>query len=372
MTASLRRILALVVKEFLALMKEPRSRFIIIGPPIIQMLVFGYAATYDLSNVPYATYDEDRSAASRELLADFAGSPTFRLAASIDHHDDIRELIVRRDVLLVVHVGPNFARDALLGRGGAVQIVLDGRNSNTALIALGYARQIVETFSARWAQRHGLGLPPARLEPVAWYNPNLRSRWFFVPGVVAMLTLVVTVLVTGLSVAREREQGTFDQLLVTPLRPGEILLGKALPGFLIGIGEATVVILMAVLWFRVPLVGSLAVLYAGVAVFLACAVGVGLMISSLAATMQQGLLGAFLFLVPSVILSGFTTPIANMPPLVQKLTLLNPLRYFLAILRGVFLEGTPLSLLIHQFWPMALIAAVSLALAAWLFRHRVY
>jgi ABC-2 type transport system permease protein len=178
-------------------------------------------------------------------------------------------------------------------------------------------------------------------------------------------------LVTALSVAREREQGTFDQLLVTPLRPIELLIGKALPGLIIGITEATAIILVAVLWFEVPLLGSLWVLYAGLALFVVSAIGVGLMISSLSVTMQQGLLGTFLFLVPAIILSGFTTPIANMPPLVQSITRINPMRYFLVILRSVFLEGTPLHLLIDQFWPMAVIAAVSLTLAGWLFRRRL-
>ena len=179
-------------------------------------------------------------------------------------------------------------------------------------------------------------------------------------------------LVTALTVAREREQGTFDQLLVTPLRPGEILLGKALPGFLIGIVQGTVILLIATLWFKVPLLGSLPVLYAGLALFLLSAVGAGLLISSLAVTQQQGLLGAFLFMVPAVILSGFATPIANMPLIVQDITLIDPLRYFLVILRKVFLEGAGFDVLTSQLWPMAVIGVVALSLASWLFRHRMY
>jgi ABC-2 type transport system permease protein len=192
---------------------------------------------------------------------------------------------------------------------------------------------------------------------------RFRSRWFIVPGIVGLLTLVVTMLVTALSVAREREQGTFDQLLVTPYRPWEILIGKAIPGFVIGIAEATLIILVAVFWFQVPLLGSLAALYTGLILFLLSAIGVGLMISSLSVTQQQGLLGAFMFLVPSIILSGFATPILNMPPIVQKLTLINPMRYFMVIVRGVFLEGTPFHLLIDQFWPLALIGMVTLCIA---------
>jgi ABC-2 type transport system permease protein len=183
---------------------------------------------------------------------------------------------------------------------------------------------------------------------------------------------VVTTLVTALSVAREREQGTFDQLLVTPFRPVEILLGKALPGFIIGFAEATLIIVLAVIWFNIPLRGSLLTLYFGLLCFLLSTIGVGLMISSLAVTQQQGLLGAFLFLVPSVMLSGFATPIANMPYWMQELTLLNPMRYLLIILRGVFLQGASFELLMNQFWPMAVLGVVNLAIASWLFRHRLY
>ncbi len=187
-----------------------------------------------------------------------------------------------------------------------------------------------------------------------------------------LLLLVVTILVTALSVAREREQGTFDQLLVTPFRPVEILIGKALPGFIIGIAEATVIILITVFWFRVPLQGSVATLYAGVVLFLFSSVGVGLMISSLSVTQQQGLLGAFLFVVPAIILSGFTTPIANMPHLIRQITYLNPMRYFMIIIRGIFLEGTPFSMLLGQFWPLAAIGLFNMVLAGWMFRRRLY
>lgn len=363
--------IALVVKEFLAILKDTKSRFVIIGPPIIQMLVFGYAATFDLSNVPFAVYDEDRSAASTALVAGFRGSLNFREVAAITHQEQIAPLIDRRKVLLVLHIRPQFSRAMLRGRPASVQVIVDGRNSNTALIALDYVRSIVTRFNEEWARTHGLSGPPAVLESRAWFNPNLESRWFIVPGIVALLTLVVTMMVTALSVAREREQGTFDQLLVTPLTPAQILLGKSIPGFIIGLGEATLIIAVTVFWFRIPLRGNILTLYTGLALFLLSAVGVGLMISSLAVTMQQGLLGAFLFLVPAIILSGFTTPIANMPRWIQNLTRLNPMRYFIVILRSVFLEGASFDTLLNQFWPMAIIGSVTLVLAGWLFRHRM-
>ncbi len=367
-----RRIRALMTKEFLALFKDKRSRIVVIVPPILQLLVFGYAATFDLNRIPLAVYDEDHSQASRDLVARFEGSPNFDLVTTISHDEQIAPLVDARKALLVLHISPQFSRELLNDRSGPVQVIIDGRNSNTAAILLNYVNTIIAGFDADWQQRAGAVATPAYLETRAWFNPNLVSRWFIVPGIVGLLTLVVTTLVTALSVAREREQGTFDQLLVTPFRPVEILIGKALPGFIIGFAEATVIILIATLWFQVPLRGSVATLYVGMFFFLLSTVGVGLMISSLSVTQQQGLLGAFLFIVPSIILSGFATPIANMPYLVQRLTLINPMRYFLVILRSVFLEGTPFHLLISQFWPMAIIGLINLAVAGWMFRARMY
>jgi ABC-2 type transport system permease protein len=366
------RILALVRKEFLALLKDPKSRMVLIVPPLIQLLVFGYAATFDLKDVPYAVYNEDRGAASRELLAGFRGAGSFRQVAELHAESEIASLVDGRDALVVIHIGPRFTADLLAGRPAPLQVIVDGRNSNTAMIAQNYVRSVVNRYNDRWIADHDQRGPPARLVMRAWFNPNLESRWFFIPGIIGMLTLVVTMLVTAMTVAREREQGTFDQLLVTPLRPAEILLGKTVPGFVIGIIQATVILLVATLWFKVPFLGSLTAFYFGLALFLLSSVGAGLLISSLAATQQQGLLGAFLFMVPAVILSGFATPIANMPKAVQMLTLIDPLRYFLIILRKVFLEGAGFGLLLDQFWPMAVIGPCALALAGWLFRHRMY
>ena len=368
----LERILALVIKEFLALLKDKRARFVLIGPPLVQLIVFGYAATFDLRNVPFAVYNEDRGSASRELLAAFDGSPSFTRVAQIANEDEIAPLIDSKRVLMVVHAGPHFSADLLSGRPAPLQVIVDGRNSNTAMLTINDARGIIDDFNREWAASHGGNLPPSHIETRAWFNTNLESRWFFVPGIVGILTLLLTMLVTALSVAREREQGTFDQLLVTPLRPVEILIGKTLPGFLIGLAVASVITLAAVYWFKVPLLGSLLTLYTGISLFLLSGVGVGLMISSFAVTQQQGLLGAFIFMVPSITLSGFATPIRNMPQLVQGITLLNPMRYFLVVLRGVFLEGTPFHLLIHQFWPMALIGVTAFSIAGWLFRNRMY
>ncbi len=367
-----RLIFAIASKEFLALLRDKRSRFVIIGPPILQLLIFGFAATYDLNNVPVAIYNEDSGGASRELVSRIEGSPNFQVVEHIDHDGAVAALIDNRKVLLVLHIGQRFSAELLQGESASLQAILDGRNSNTAMTAMNYLRRIVLEYNSSWQESQGKMGSLVSLQTRAWYNENLQSQWFIVPGIVGLLTLVVTLLVTALSVAREREAGTFDQLLVTPLRPLEILIGKAIPGIVIGLLEATLVIVLMVVFFDIPIRGSLGALYLGLALFILSAVGVGLMISSIAVTQQQAVLGAFLFMVPAIILSGFSTPIANMPQAVQWLTYLDPLRYFLVVVRSVTLEGNSYALLIHQYWPMAIIGVVTLALAGWLFRHRMY
>ena len=367
MLVSLGRIHALVIKELLALLRDPRGRVVLVAPPLVQLFVFGYAATFDINDVSMAVLNEDGGAASRQLVARFAGSPTFHTAAEIDQIGRARELLAGKQVDMVLHVGPDFGRDRHRGLSPRIQVLVDGRNSNTAAIIAQYAGRVVEAYN----RRERAGPPPPELAVRAWFNPNLESRWFIVPGLVGVLTLVVTTLVTSLTVAREREAGTFNQLLVTPLRPPEILLGKTLPAVLVGLFEASLIVAAAVFWFQVPLEGSLALLYGGLLLFMLSTVGIGLLISSLCSTQQQALLGAFLYIVPSVILSGFATPIANMPPVVQDLTYLNPLRYCLVVVRGTFLKDLPAGLLAHQLWPMAAIGGLTMVAAAVLFRRRL-
>ncbi len=366
------RIIGLVKKEFLALFSDKKSRTVVIIPPIVQLIIFGYAATYDLENVPFAVYNEDKGSLSRELTARFEGSRNFHKIAQISNNEKVRELIDQREILLSLHIGQDFTQSVLTGKPASVQVIVDGRNSNTAMIALNYARAILMDFSRELMRKQGIGTESAVLKIRAWYNPNLESRWFIVPGIMGVLTLLVAIIVTALSVAREREQGTFDQLLVTPMTTVEILIGKSLPGLIISFLEGSLILVLALLWFKIPFRGNLLYLYTGLFVFLFSAVGVGLMISSLAVTQQQGLLGAFIFMVPAVILSGFTTPIENMPIVVQKITLLNPMRFFMVVLRGAFLEDAPFLLFLRQYWPMALIGLVTLSAAAFLFRHRVH
>jgi ABC-2 type transport system permease protein len=367
----LQRVFALCIKELLALLRDAASRAVLIGPPIIQLLVFGYAATFDLKHVPFVVYNQDEGRLSRDFIARFAGSPSFGLLRIVHNQNALEEAIDDKSALMAMDIGPNFTSDLERGRTTHVQLILDGRDSNTAGLAMGYAQSIVTTFNEAQIAEHGAIPPSTVLLDRAWFNPNLDSRWFIVPGICGILTLLVSMLTTGLSVAREREMGTFDQLLVTPMRPTEILLGKALPGFLVGTVEGSLIILVSIFWFHVPFTGSFLGLYFGLFCFLVATVGIGLMISSLAVTQQQGLLGVFLFMVPAIVLSGFATPIANMPQAVQYITLLDPLRYFLIILRGSFLEGAGPSLFWPQYWPLAVIGVVSMIVAGRLFRRRL-
>ena len=365
------RILALTRKELLAMLKDPRSRVTLFLPPIIQCLIFGYAATYDLNHVPYAVLDQDRSGASHDLLARLDGSRFFERVADLRNIADIKAHIDEQRALLVLQIPQDFERRLMSGLPGNVQVIADGRNSNTAGTALAYVGAVVDAFNADWRATHGAVGPPLRVTMRAWYNPTLETRWNMIPSLIGTLTMLQTLMLTAMSVAREREEGTFDQLLVTPFRPAEIMAGKALPSMLVGTVQATTILLVAQLWFQIPFSGSFLTLYAAMSLFLLAAVGIGLLVSSVVATMQQAMLFAFVLLMPFTLLSGLTTPIGNMPQILQTITFVNPLRYALDIIHRVYLEGATLGQLVPDLWPLAAVATVTLAAASWMFRNRL-
>jgi ABC-2 type transport system permease protein len=372
MMDTVHRIIALMFKEFIMILKDPKSRFVIIGPPLIQFFVFGYAATYDLKNVRYAVFDESRTPESRELLSRLSGSENFELTKTLLNEKEMDVVINREKARLVVHIGRDFSRNLHMGMQATVQVIVDGRNSNVALIALGYIGNIVEQYNRDLVKRGKVDINGPRIVLVdrAWFNANLQSRWFIVSALGGLISMVVVMILTSLSVAREREFGTFDQLLVAPFNPAEILIGKSLPGMTFGLMDALLFAVGAVYWFGVPFRGTVGALILSLGCFILTIVGVGLLVSSLSMTMQQALLGSFVFLMPSVVLSGFATPIENMPHWLQIGTLLNPLRHIIAALRDIFLQGADIILIWHNIWPLLLMACFTLPLAGWMFRHR--
>jgi ABC-2 type transport system permease protein len=365
--ASLAQIGALIVKELLALAKEPSTRIILFAPALMQALLFGYGATYDLNHAPYAVLDQSRSAASVELLARLDGTGVFERKATLASADQIAEQIDTGNVLMAISIPPDFQDRLAASQRAPVQIVLDGRNSSTAGLAGSYVAAIVADYNAAL----GGAAQGVAIERRAWFNPNLESRWNLMPGLIAALSMIQTLLLAALSVAREREQGTFDQLLVTPLTPMQILIGKALPAIVVGLLQSTIIFLIIRFWFQVPMNGSVGLLYLGLLTFNIAVVGVGLSISALAVTMQQAMLYTFLVIMPLMLLSGLLTPVRNMPEALQIATYVNPLRFGMNIVRGVYLEGAGLAQIGHDFIPLLALAAVTLPLAAWLFRNRM-
>lgn len=365
------RLKALIVKELLAALRDPRARLILIGPPIAQLLIFAYAATLEVKNVDLAVFNRDQGYWSAELVQRIGGAPTFRRIFWVDRPEALRQAIDLQQVLVAMQIDPKFSADIAAGRPASVQIILDGRRSNAAQIVAGYLNQIVTSLAADAAPRSGASAPPAVIVPRNWFNPNLDFIWFTAPNLIAVIALLIGLVVTALSVARERELGTFDQLMVSPLRTHEILIGKLLPPLLIGLVHITIYVLATLFIFHVPLRGSLLLLYGSGVFYLAALVGLGLFISALSATQQQAILGAFLVMVPATLLSGFATPIDNMPAWLQPVTLIDPLRYFLVIVRGVFLKSLPLSDVVANTLPLIAIAVVTLSAAAWLFRRRM-
>jgi ABC-2 type transport system permease protein len=364
--ASLAQVAFLCRKEMLALVKEPASRAILVAPALLQSLLFGYGATYDLTHVPYAVLDQSRGAAASELIARLDGTGVFEREASVSVPRQMAEAIDDGRVLLALTIPADFEARLAAGQPAPLQVILDGRNSTTAGLAAAYVGAVVGAFN----QAHG-GAAPISVETRAWFNPNLESRWNLMPALIAALSMLQTLLLAALSVAREREQGTFDQLLVTPLTPMQILVGKAVPAIAIGLLQSTIIFLIIRFWFQIPFNGSLWLLYLGLFTFTGAAVGIGLSISALSLNMQQAMLYAFLLIMPLMLLSGLLTPVRNMPEILQIATYVNPLRFGMEIVRRVYLEGASLREVAFNFIPLLGVAGVTLPLAAWLFRNRL-
>jgi ABC-2 type transport system permease protein len=339
----------------------------LIVPPIVQMLVFGYAATFEIRHVSTVVLDFDQSQESRELISRFTSSPYFDVQRQLTSSQQIRDLIDSGQATIGLEIDAGFSQKLRKGETAPLQVIVDATNSNTALIAsayitqiaLGYAQQAQQDRIARVAPQISTQTPTVSLEERPWYNAGLSSRWFFVPGVIGSLTLVLVITLTAFAVVREREIGTLEQIMVTPIRPAEFILGKTLPFFLIGLFDVSLIATVGTLWFQVPFRGHISVLLAGAILFLICMLGVGLLISTVSSTQQQAMVTAFFFIMPAITFSGFGFPIATMPQWLQYVTYLSPLRYFLVVLRGTYLKGVGMDIL----WPqMAAMGALGLSL----------
>jgi ABC-2 type transport system permease protein len=375
------RIREIMRKEFLQTLRNPRMRALLFVPPILQLIIFGYAVNLDIKNVRIAWMDSDQTPESRNLRAAFEGSGYFQIVDEPQREADVQELLDHSDVEGVISIFPGYARDLLRGETAGVQILVDGTNSNTASIVSSYANQILATYAQKVrAARNGRGalsggdIPPK--SPVSaqsrvWFNPELASRVYFVPGVVVNIIALVTIILTSMSIVREREIGTMEQLMVTPIRPVELILGKLLPFGVIGLFEVSLVVSAALLVFGIPMRGSLLLLFGCSALFLLNTLGVGLFLSTVSQTQQQAMMASFFFFMPALLLSGFSFPIANMPTAVQYLTYLNPLRYFMQIVRGLFLKGVGIESLWQQITALAVFGVVILGLSAIRFHKRL-
>lgn len=379
------RILCIVRKEVSQVLRHPRMRTMLFVPPLVQLIVFGYAVNMDVDNITMGWTDLDHTPASRELLSDFQGSGRFLLVALPQNEAGVRQLLDRGDAQTVVRVLPGFGRDVLRGRKAQVQIMVDGSNSNSASLISAYCAQIVAAFSARTsagqqktrmlasASPVPLSLTRANLaaSPRVWFNPDLVSRNYFVPGVVANIIMIVTVMMTAMAVVREKEIGTMEQLMVTPIRPVELMIGKMLPFAVVGLIDMVIVTAGALFIFHVPFRGNWLMLVSSVILFLLTSLGAGLFISTISNTQQQAIMSSFLFATPTFMLSGFAFPIHNMPVAVQYITYFNPLRYFLEIVRGIFLKGTGVPVLWPQLAMLAIYGTAVMGLSALSFRKRL-
>ena len=365
---NLERVKRMLVKEFIHIFRDPKMKGVIFLMPVIQVLVFGYAVTTDVKNVATAIFDLDNSIASRELVARFEHSGYFNVVAHLQHEDEVHKMLDHGTVRAVLRLNKGFEEKLQAGRTAQLQVILDGTDSNTAGIVLDYSARIAAELSQailikRMARMKGVFTPLAgvTLETRAWFNENLESRNFYVPGVIAILVMLITLMLTSMAVVREKEVGTMEQIMVTPITPGEFIVGKSLPFALIGFADVIVITLIGVFWFDVPIRGDLLLLLFATALYLMTTLGIGLMISTISQTQQQAMMSTFFFYLPAVLLSGFMFPIANMPTVIQWLTTLNPLRYFLVIIRGIFLKGVGPSVL----WPQLLALAVMGLFTLW-------
>ncbi len=369
------RIYRMLVKEFIQVLRDPRMKAMIFVIPILQLIVFGYAVTTDVDHIRTAVYDLDRSPESRALVERLTASGYFSVVARPDSPRARDELLDKGDVVIAIQINAGYADDLRSGRPAVIQSIVDGTDSNTGTVAMDYAQRVIADLSrahgAQTADPSQLTVQPIELRSRAWFNADLKSRNFNVPGVIGVIVMLMSLLLTSMAIVREREIGTMEQLMVTPIRPMELILGKTLPFVVISYVDVLLVTFAGIAWFDIPIRGSFALLLLGAGLYLMSTIGAGLFISTISRTQQQALMSTFFFYLPAVLLSGFMFPISNMPEPVQWATYVNPLRYFLVIIRAIFLKGSGLDVLWPQFIALAVLGAALLTVSSLRFRKRM-
>jgi ABC-2 type transport system permease protein len=379
------RIFVILRKELIQALREPRMRVLLFVPPIVQLLVFGFAVNLDVDHARIAWMDMDRTPESRSLRDRFTGSGRFDIVSAPESEEDVQRTLDRGEAQAVVRIPLGFARDTARGRATEVQILIDGTNSNTASLVASYAGEIVAEYSVDLMGQQqrvkvltrspgspvSMATPQVTARSRVWFNPDLHSRNYFVPGVIANIIMMVTLMLTALSIVREKEIGTMEQLMVTPVRPIELMLGKTLPFALVGLLDVVLITVAALLVFRIPLRGSFLLLLFCSVLYLMTSLGAGLFLSTISQTQQQAMMGSFFFSTPAFMLSGFAFPIRNMPVPVQYLTYLNPIRYFIEIVRGIFLKGAGVDVLWPQMAALTVYGITVLSLSAMRFQKKL-
>lgn len=368
------RVRELVRKEFIQLFRDRKNRQLLITAPLIQLILFGYVVTTDVRDIRVGLMDQCHTSESRQLIDAIDGNRTFRILHHLADPEELDALLLKRRIDMGIRIPPDFSARIRKGETARIQILVDGSMSNMAAVRISYITVLLERFNGQLLRQ----LYPLRLHYGeidgrirTWYNPNLDSQYFFVPGIVAILVMLLSLLLTSMAIVREKEAGTMEQLIVTPLKPTELILGKTIPFILIAQGQMIMVILFAIFWFQIPMVGSVPLLFAATCIFLLSTLGIGLFISTVSRTQQQAMMTNFFFILPFIMLSGFVFPISNMPLVVQWLTYLNPLRHFLVIIRGIFLKGTGFDVLWPQFLILTALGGVVFAASVARFQKRL-
>lgn len=365
------QILALIIKEFQAIWRDKPSRSILFVPPLLQLLIFSFAVTLEVKNIDLAIYNLDSGQHSHELIHRFASSPQFKNIIFLDNYADIESIMDTKKAIVTITIPSNFSSKIVQGETATFQAILDGRRSNSSLIVLGYLNEIVDSFMKTINLDHPIPGISTVIMTRHWFNENLNYAWFTVTSLVAIIAMFTALALSSLTIAREREMGTFEQILVTPLTPTKILLGKLLPGIVAGIGQSSIIFLFAIYAFKIPFQGSLLYLFPSMLIFLIAIVGIGLFISSLSMTQQQSVLGTFIAMTPIMTISGFGVPVENITLWLQYVAELSPLKHFLIVIKGIFLKDMPAADVWANTWPNILIGLFTVSVSVWLFRRRM-